>query len=161
MISFEKSVGAVVFRRSGGEIKYLLLHYRLGGRSSGKNNGHWDFPKGHQEKRETDEETLKREIKEETGIADLKITPLFRQKVRYFYRAKGDEREERINSGRSLNVFKRVVYYAAETEAESVRLSSEHTGFLWLNYAAALDKVTYKNSKRVLKKANDHILKIF
>jgi bis(5'-nucleosidyl)-tetraphosphatase len=74
MIAFEKSAGAVVFRKTDKGIKYLLLKYR---------NGHWDFPKGHIENGETEEETMRREVREETGIDDLKIVPGFIENFRY------------------------------------------------------------------------------
>ena len=54
----EKSCGAVIFR-VGNATKYLLLHYEA---------GHWDFVKGHSEKGESEEETVRREILEETGL---------------------------------------------------------------------------------------------
>lgn len=54
----EKSAGAVIIN----DKKVLLLHY---------SSGHWDFPKGHIEKGETELETAKREVKEETGL-DIK-----------------------------------------------------------------------------------------
>ena len=59
----EKSAGAVVFRKEK-EPLYLLLHYEA---------KHWDFPKGHVEENESDNETVKREVEEETGIKDIEI----------------------------------------------------------------------------------------
>ena len=61
----EKSAGAIVFRKEK-EPVYLLLHYEA---------KHWDFPKGHVEKNETDEQTVRREIQEETGIM-IKESPI-------------------------------------------------------------------------------------
>ena len=55
----EKSAGAVIFRMENGEPYYLLLRYY---------SGHWEFAKGHIEEGESNEETVKREIEEETGI---------------------------------------------------------------------------------------------
>ena len=60
----EKSCGAVVFKKQKDGIRYLLLHYDA---------GHWDFPKGNQEKNEKEEQTAAREIKEETGIEDIEF----------------------------------------------------------------------------------------
>lgn len=160
MLAFEKSVGAVVFRREGEKIKYLLLHYRPAGRSGKVNAGHWDFPKGHQEKGETDEMTLWRETEEETGITDLKIIPEFKTVIRYFYRAMGSEKEERMASNRALNIWKRVVVYVAETQTLAVKISHEHTGFEWLDFDSALEKVTYANAKNVLKKADNFLKNI-
>jgi hypothetical protein len=49
---WEVSVGAVVFTGEKNKRQYLLLHYP---------SGHFDFPKGHVEVGETEEETLRRE----------------------------------------------------------------------------------------------------
>jgi len=148
MISFEKSVGAVIFRREDDIIKYLLLHYQ---------SGHWDFPKGHIEEGESDTETLKREVAEETAITDLEILPGFKKQIRYFYQAKGEELEERKRDKRPMRIMKRVAYYTAETKTEKVKISFEHTGFEWLDYNKALERITYKNSKEVLKEAKNYL----
>lgn len=148
MISFEKSVGAVVYRRSDGAVMYLLLHYP---------SGHWDFSKGHVEKGEKDEETLRREILEETGISDLAVVSNFSAQIRYFYRAGEEEKQKRKKTGKSANVMKKVVYYLTETKAKNVKISPEHIGFEWLGYRDALARITYKNGKNVLKKADKHL----
>lgn len=139
---FEKSVGAVIFRREKGKIKYLLLHY-----GTKDKPGHWDFPKGHIEKNETEIETLKRETKEETGITNLKIIKGFKEYIKYFFKAKGK------------NIFKIVIFYLAETKIKKVKLSFEHIGYDWLLYKEALDRLTFKNTKEVLKKAHKFLKK--
>ncbi|OGI17654.1 MAG: hypothetical protein A3J63_02545 [Candidatus Moranbacteria bacterium RIFCSPHIGHO2_02_FULL_40_12b] len=151
MVSFEKSVGAVLFRRVNSKNKYLLLHYK---------SGHWDFPKGHQEKGENDEVTLRREVKEETGIQDIKIIPGFSKKIGYFYVAKGKERKKRLKVQRGIKIKKQVIYYLAETREKEVKISFEHVGFRWLDYSQALKKITFKNSKNVLILANNYFAKI-
>lgn len=127
----EFSVGAVLFRRDTGR-KYLLLHYEA---------GHWDFPKGNVEKGEKPEDTAKREIKEETGIEDIRFIPGFDEKIRYFYK------RERTT------ITKEVEFLLAETKSENVKLSFEHTGFEWLEYEGAYRRTTFRNSKDILKKA--------
>lgn len=148
MFCFEKSAGAAVFKRVGDKIYFLLLHYK---------SGHWDFPKGHIEKGEDNEQTLRREVEEETEIADLKIMPDFKKCVYYFYRAKGEEKKKRIKSGANINIFKKVTYYLAETKTEEIKISSEHIGYEWLGYEKALERITYRGPKRVLKKAKKHL----
>lgn len=158
-LSFEKSVGAVVFRESeNGEKKFLLLHYPSGGRAG--YGGHWDFPKGHVEKGETEEQTLRREVAEETGIDDLDIVADFRDSMRYHYHAKGTEKEERISEGRGLSIFKKVIYYIAETKRDDVEISDEHVGFEWLNYEGALHRINYENGRNILRKAHDFLDKL-
>jgi 8-oxo-dGTP pyrophosphatase MutT (NUDIX family) len=152
MIAFEKSVGAVVFRRRGeNTVMYLLLHYR---------NGHWDFPKGHPEEGEDSEQTLRREAQEETGLDDLEILPGFKRQIRFFYRAQDSEKKERQENGKFINIAKLVVFYLAETRTKNVKISFEHTGYEWLGYADALQRITYANAKNVLTKANAHLSKI-
>jgi 8-oxo-dGTP pyrophosphatase MutT (NUDIX family) len=58
-------VEAIIFRRKNSTIEYLLLK-RLPGR-----NGFWQPITGGVEEGETQEETLRREIKEETGMKNL------------------------------------------------------------------------------------------
>lgn len=140
----ERSVGAVVFRKTPKGILYLLLRYHPGqfNAKSKKVGGHWDFPKGHIEKGEKSLDTLRREVKEETEIAKLKIVSGWKNTIRYFVGAKGK---------RNL---KFVAYFLAETKQKKVKLSFEHQGFKWLPFKEALKLVTYKNSKDVLRSAN-------
>lgn len=134
----EKSCGAVVFRQKDGMVKYLCLHYEA---------GHWDFPKGHQEKNETEERAAHREIKEETGIEDIELLEGFKETITYFYK-KGEE-----------TVHKEVVFFLAQSATEDITLSNEHIGYAWLSYEHAEKKLTFNNSKELLKKA-DKFLKI-
>jgi DNA ligase D-like protein (predicted 3'-phosphoesterase) len=98
----EKSAGIVVFRKNR-ERKYLLLHYE---------SGHWDFPKGHIEKGESEKEAAKRELKEETGVKDIKFIEGFKENIRYFYRRDGQL------------MHKEVVFFLGETKSTKIRLSS-------------------------------------
>lgn len=133
MIS-EKSAGAVVFRKEGETRLYLLLQYT---------SSHWDFPKGNIEQGESEEQTAKREISEETGIVDIEFVPCFKEKIKYFYRREGQQ------------VNKEVIYFLAETKTSIVKISWEHSGFQWLPFKEALEKTTFSNSKSVLKKAEE------
>ncbi len=129
----EHSAGAVVFRKENSKRLYLLLHYE---------KGHWDFPKGHIEKNETEEEAAVRETKEETGISDLNFIEGFKEKIEYFFRQDGKL------------TYKDVAYFLAETKTRDIKLSFEHIGFEWLSYENALERITFKNSREILKKAN-------
>jgi len=152
---FEKSVGAVVFRREKNKISYLLLRHP---NARGKIDQYWNFPKGHVEKGETWEDTLRRETWEETGIKSLKIIPDFYVWNKYFYRAIGREREKRKKSKVGINIFKIVTYYLAETKSKIIKLSHEHEDYKWLEYKKALDFLTYKQTKKVLEKANKFLV---
>ena len=143
---FEKSAGAVVFRKEGGKIYYLLLHYEM---------GHWGFPKGNIEKGESLEQTVRREVKEETGIEDIEILNGFKEWIKYFYKL--TPRQNKFGAGQEAkNIFKIVTYFLAEAKTTEVKISWEHTGFEWLLYKEALNRLAFKNSKEILKKANKH-----
>ncbi len=63
-MKYEKSCGAVIYRRNGAENEYLLVFNKKAGA-----NGHWGFPKGHREGTENEYETAAREVFEEIGIS--------------------------------------------------------------------------------------------
>ncbi|MCD5396369.1 MAG: NUDIX domain-containing protein [Candidatus Pacebacteria bacterium] len=137
----EKSAGAVVFYK-GKEIEYLLLHYPG---STKKAKDYWDFPKGHIEEGESEIDTVKREVYEETGLKDIEILPGFKTFIKYFFQKEGKK------------IFKIVVFYLAEAKTKKVKISPEHIEFLWLPFEEAIKKVAYKNAKEVLKKAHQFI----
>lgn len=140
--AWEVSVGAIVFREvAPGKREYLLLQYP---------SGHFDFAKGHVEAGETEVMTLRRETEEETGLSKLRVYER-RMSIRYFYIAKGNEAMKRKEVGRGLWIFKAVHFYPAEVDpSQEVRLSHEHTGFVWLPYIEAVTKATFDNAKNLI-----------
>jgi 8-oxo-dGTP pyrophosphatase MutT (NUDIX family) len=128
----EKSAGAIVYLAEGRTRLYLLLHYE---------EGHWDFPKGKMEKGESEEETIRREVREETGITDIDFKD-FREGINYSFRRDGE------------TVYKEVIFRLARTKEKEVKLSFEHTAYKWLPYEEALGQLTYDNAKELLKKAH-------
>jgi len=145
----EKSAGAIIYRKEDGKLYYLLLHYH---------SGHWEFPKGHIEAGESEEDTVKREVAEETGIKDLRILPGFKQYIKYFFRQYKDKitKEQKV-TGKVSWIFKLVVFFLGETSTKEIKISGEHKGFAWLGIDDAIKKTTFKNSKDLLRKANDFI----
>ena len=149
IFSFEKSIGAVVFNLSGDAPHFLLLQYR---------GGHWGFVKGHIEKNETDEETLRREAREEANLIDLEILPKFSTSEVYYYQAKEEEAQKRKLANRGTRIFKKVAYYLAKTNQIEIKFSHEHKNFVWLPYDEAFARTTNANSKKVLEKANSFLM---
>jgi len=135
----EKSAGAVIFRRENNNIYYLLLHYPS---STKAPKEYWDLPKGHIEKGEKELETVKREVEEETGLKDIKFIDGFKKWIKYFFKFNGK------------NILKFVTFYLGETKTKEVKVSYEHLGYEWLSYEKALERLTFKNAKEILKKAN-------
>lgn len=147
-VAYEVSVGAVIVRRDPEGWRYLLLRYR---------HGHWDFVKGHVEPGETHNETVKREAKEEADIDDLAVFPGFLKRNRYFYVAKGTEREKRIRAKRGLWIFKKVYWYLAETKDTNIfipKTSHEHTDYVWLAFPEVVERATFPVAKEMLRDAH-------
>lgn len=134
----ETSAGVIVFRRDHADILYLLLHHAA---------GHWDFPKGHIEHGETEEEAAVRELREETGITDPAFVSGYRESIHYVYTTD----HKRIS--------KTVVFFLAETAQAAVSLSDEHVGYRWLPFNEAKQRLTFRNGKELLEKAH-HLLQL-
>ena len=129
----ERSAGVVVFHDSSDQAGsprrvYLLLDY---GR-------HWDYPKGHLEAGEDDGSAALRELREETGLS-VDMVPDFSHEIGYAFR-----------SGSKGLVHKKVIFFAARSATQSVRLSDEHVGYAWLEREAALQRLTFENARQVL-----------
>jgi 8-oxo-dGTP pyrophosphatase MutT (NUDIX family) len=142
----EMSAGAIVFRRDArGKPLYLLLHYPS---SSKVKREYWDFAKGHIEKGETQIETVKREVQEETSLQDLTIIAGFKETISYMFQAKGQK------------IFKTVVFYLGETRSKDVKISEEHVAYLLLPFETAILKLKFPNAKKLLKKADNLIFSL-
>ncbi|MFX0011336.1 MAG: bis(5'-nucleosyl)-tetraphosphatase [Candidatus Hermodarchaeota archaeon] len=126
----EFSVAAVVYY----DEEYLLLKYGL---------GHWEFVKGHKEENETDEQTILRELREETGIINASLINGFKKNYNYYFTQK------------NKNIHKFVACYLIQAKEKQVSLSFEHVDFVWLPFRRALKRLTYKNAKIILEKAHN------
>tara|TARA_Y100001960_G_C14755593_1_gene871090 strand:+ start:819 stop:1241 length:423 start_codon:yes stop_codon:yes gene_type:complete len=131
----ERSAGVILFNKTEG-IQFLILKYP---------SGHWDFVKGNIEEGEKEEETVKRELFEETGINSLQIHRGFNEKVEYNYYKK------------NRKVHKIVSYYLAETDQKEIKLSDEHLDSKWSDYEDLMKLITFENSREILKKGNELI----
>jgi bis(5'-nucleosidyl)-tetraphosphatase len=133
----EHSAGAIIFKKEGGEVLFLILHYE---------EGHWGASKGHIEKGENPEQTARREIREETGLENLQFIPGFQMDSSYVY-----------SKDRQLSR-KTVTFFLAESLSREVELSDEHVDYNWLPFREALAKVTFKGEKEVWQAANRYRL---
>ncbi|MBP0966923.1 MAG: NUDIX domain-containing protein [Oscillospiraceae bacterium] len=126
----EKSCGAIVYRRFHGNIEILLIKH--------VNSGHWSFPKGHVEGDETELETARREIKEETGL-DVILDQTFRETVSYSPRR---------------DTQKIVVYFLAlARNYDFVPQEEEIAEIRWVDIVRAARMLTYENDKTIVNKA--------
>ena len=129
-MTFEKSCGAIVYRKHHGNIEILLIKHI--------NSGHWSFPKGHVEMGETEVETALREVKEETDI-DVMIDPTFRETVTYFPRK---------------DTQKVVVYFIGKAKNfGDVPQAEEIAEIRWVDIGHAVQMLTYENDKTIVNKA--------
>ena len=128
----ETSAGIVLYRKENTKNLFLLLHYP---------SGHWDFVKGKMEKNETTHETAIRETKEETGITDIVFAENFEEWIEYNFKYQGEL------------VQKKVVFFLAETKTKEIKISHEHSGYIWMDYNSSMEKTTFDNAKTVLTKA--------
>ena len=137
-----KSAGAIIFHKENNQVYYLLLEYPSSLRNDKK---YWGFSKGTMEQGEKEIDTTIREIKEEAGLGDLSFVEGFKETEKYFFKENGQ------------TIFKTVCYLLAETKTKEIKISHEHIGFVWLSYEEAMEKLTFKNAKEILKKANSYL----
>lgn len=131
-MKYEKSCGAVVFTRSGQQLRYVLVQ---------ETNGFHSFPKGHMEAGETEVETALREIKEETGLT-VRLLPGFRTV---------DDHPLWEKPG----TMKQIVYFLAEYAHQPLVVqASKLRAVKLLTYAQAMDTFEYEGSRRILTEAN-------
>lgn len=130
----EFSSGGIVMRKKGRSFYILLIK---------DSYGRWTWPKGHIDKPESSEEAARREIKEETGLKDVRILEKI-GRTQYYYRLK-----------KSLR-FKTVEIYLCETGEEKLNIQKyELSDGRWFMPKEALETVEYKGSRGLLQKAID------
>lgn len=130
----EKSCGAVVYFLKEKTPYFLLIQH--------KNGGHWSFPKGHVEQKESEMETAIREIKEETGL-EVKIDTSFRESITFSPKE---------------GIMKDVIYFIAlAKDSKVIQQIEEVTNTSWLNFERALSTLTYPSDKQILIKAKQHL----
>ncbi|MCX7833031.1 MAG: NUDIX domain-containing protein [Ignavibacteria bacterium] len=134
-----KYVECIIYRKTHEGIKYLLLK-----RSNYTNiyPGIWQIVTGTLKGKESAASCAIREIKEETGI-EIKRFFAF-PKVSQFYTLKND----------LVNI---IPMFIAETNNENIRISNEHTKFLWLNYEDAYKKLFLVTQKEMLQQVNNFL----
>ena len=129
-MQYEKSCGALVFRKFHGNTELLLIKHA--------NGGHWSFPKGHMESGETEEETAQREVWEETGI-DIMIDTSFRETVSY---------------SPKKDTVKEVVYFLAMAKNFNYTPQPEEISQIrWVEISLAHQVLSYDNDRQLVNKA--------
>jgi ADP-ribose pyrophosphatase YjhB (NUDIX family) len=131
----EISAGGVVVRRIGGRVHVALLKTE---HSRGKV---WVLPKGHVERQrgETLEEAAVREVKEELGIADVRLKRKLGTTQYQFFTERG-------------RIVKTVHYYLMDGRSDDLRPEAEE-GLLeacWVPVREALRRMTYPTDREIV-----------
>jgi len=133
-----RSAGVILYRESDkSKRRYLLLQHAHG--------GHWSFPKGNIKLHEDPSKAARRELFEETQINKLELLDGFQQKIEYSFSECGEL------------IHKEVLYFLGKTEQRNISLSPEHLNYVWLAYEDALNKLTYENDQKLLRKAEEFL----
>lgn len=139
----DKSVGVILYCNFPRSLKFLILKHK---------KGHWSFAKGHKDKGETAFETAKRELHEEAGIDDVEFISK---------RILLNEEYTFVNKSKDI-VKKEVRYFIAKSKSKKVKIDNrEITGYKWCTLNAAEKVITFRQSRKTLKKANKLISKKF
>jgi 8-oxo-dGTP pyrophosphatase MutT (NUDIX family) len=125
-VEVSKSVGAVVLNS---RLQILLVFQ--------KKNRYWEFPKGKMEAGERELDTLQRELFEETGIRRFRLVENFRKVMHYDF----------VFKGRLIR--RKVVYFLIRSN-DRIRLSKEHTRYMWVSLEAAKRKLKHENQMKLL-----------
>jgi 8-oxo-dGTP pyrophosphatase MutT (NUDIX family) len=126
----EVSAGGVVVRRNGGVPHYLLIH-----------DGHrnWGFPKGHVDVGEGPEEAARREVREETGLADLAMRgPL--GCIDWYFR----------HGARLIHKYCHFFLFTSSDGDPIPQADEGIAACIWLDYDDARARLSHANSRRVL-----------
>lgn len=137
-MELEKSCGAIVYRKINEDIEFLAI-------KSNSTDGYWGFPKGHVEEDETEEETCKREVFEETGLT-IVIHNGFKIYDKYEL---------------SESLHKDVVYFIACVTNQVVVLKEDEViEYKWASFSETYNLLTYDSTKNILVKAKKFLNKI-
>jgi len=102
----------------------------------------WGFPKGHVEPGETPDAAALREVREETGLAELRLGVRL-QTIDWIFRAHG----QRIHKYCHFFLIESPSGEAVPEQGEGI------TACCWLPLPRALERISYANAREVLERA--------
>ena len=136
-MNWERSCGAVVFTRCGGQLRYVVVQ---------ETPGKYSMPKGHMEGDETEFETAQREIWEETGLR-----PTFLE---------GFCHREEYELSEKPGTWKQVTYFLAEFGEEPLTpREGEILQIYLLPYEEAMKRFHHEGTRQILTAAHAFLTK--
>lgn len=139
----EFSAGAVVFKKEGDEVLFLVIY--------SARNKIWGFPKGHLEHGETAKEAALREINEETGLEDLRFIEGFMEEVAYETISKRPPFE-------GQKIEKYVTYFLREAKDQDIIVDGgEISDYRFLPLSEAEKIIKFRDLNIILRRAYDFI----
>ena len=136
----ETSAGGVVVHRNGNGFRYLVIR---------DSYGNWGFPKGHVEPGETLEAAALREVREETGLSNVRIRAALAP-VDWQFTFNG----ERIH--KTCHFFLMETADVATTPQADEGISACE----WREFVEAERTVTYENARLALRTANAAVMSL-
>lgn len=125
----EKSCGAVIYVNQNGELKFLIQKMQ---------KGHVSLCKGHVEAGETEQQTARREIMEETAL-QVDFIEGFRESISY---------------SPYPGCMKEVVFFLARAKGSRTQAQeAEVAEIYWLDFASATEALTHDGDREILEKA--------
>lgn len=134
---YRKYVFAIIFLKNA-EGKFLVFHRK-------KNWKGWEFLKGGLIEKEDEVQTLKREIREETGNKKFRIIAKTRYFIKYKWK-KNFRKDHHLFHGAEGRVF------VVRLFGKKVKIDrTEHDSFRWLDSKQTLKYLTHVNLKHAFK----------
>ena len=130
------SAGGVVFRRTDDHVEILVLQHE---------GGKWMLPKGTIEAGETPEVVAIREVREETGLSNVRVvTDLGQERYSFFWRTEDTYYDKTVH------------YFLLEFLGGEEAHPQREEGFVaaeWVTVDEALRRIKYKETREIVSRA--------
>lgn len=139
-VARQVSSGGVIVRSSRGNTQVCLIARRADGKLV------WGLPKGHVEAGEEPQATAVREVREETGLLGEPLCKL--GSIAYWFTVK----QERRRYAKTVHF-----YFLRYLEGHTCAHDDEVEEAAWCSIGEALKRISYKNERRILLKAQRYL----